>query len=285
MLEGDRDDLLAATGLRHRLFNLAADVAKFERCRLRGMPRIEPRVRRDVRLEFTHGSRLYRCVTLRTPPCRQRVIVGVLVHLLVLIRRTNVRLEGTPINRVDHFLLLLRFQPRDQDRVPGSELLVEQQLLRRRHQVEQLHAVVDVFLRPTQAPSQTLELVAVGQQARKAVRLFERVDVFALVVLDHHDLKHLRVGQISHDDRHLLEAGEASRAPSTLAGDHLEAPARRRTDDERLDDADASAEALRELDELLLVEVLPRVQRRQLDAIVIEQLERRGLAGRRLETL
>ena len=72
-----------------------------------------------------------------------------------------------------------------------------------------------------------------------ALRLFHRVEVFALHVLDDHDLERVSVADFDGDDRHLMQAGELRGAPAAFAGDDLVAVLRalHRPHHDRLDHA------------------------------------------------
>ena len=72
-----------------------------------------------------------------------------------------------------------------------------------------------------------------------ALRLFHRVEVFALHVLDDRDLERVAVADIDRDDRHFVQAGELRGAPAAFAGDDLEAVLRalHRPHHDRLDHA------------------------------------------------
>ena len=78
----------------------------------------------------------------------------------------------------------------------------------------------------------------VGQRVI-AARLFHRVEIFALHVLDDHDLQRVVVADIDRHDRHVMQAGALRGAPAPLAGDDLEAIRRalHRPHDDRLDHA------------------------------------------------
>ena len=63
-----------------------------------------------------------------------------------------------------------------------------------------------------------------------ALRLFHRIEIFALHVFDDRDLERVAVADIDRHDRHLVQAGDLRRAPAALAGDDLDnGPARRLT--------------------------------------------------------
>ncbi len=72
-----------------------------------------------------------------------------------------------------------------------------------------------------------------------ALRLFQRIEVFALHVLDDRELQRVAVVDVDRDDRHLVQACGLRRAPAPLAGDDLEAVVRalHRTHHDRLDHA------------------------------------------------
>ena len=60
-------------------------------------------------------------------------------------------------------------------------------------------------------------------QAVQAARLLERVQVLALDVLDQRHRRRGFVGDVAHQHRHRVEAGQAGGAEAPLAGDDLEA--------------------------------------------------------------
>ena len=76
------------------------------------------------------------------------------------------------------------------------------------------------------AMSSWLRLNSFGERVI-ALRLFHRVEVFALHVLDDRDLERVAVADIDRHDRHLVQAGELRGAPAPFAGDDLEAILRR----------------------------------------------------------
>ena len=80
-----------------------------------------------------------------------------------------------------------------------------------------------------------------------ACRLFDRVQIRALNVLDDRDLKHFGVVEIADEDGHLVQLRALRGAPATLTGDDLVIALGFgiRADDQRLDDplfADGFAE-------------------------------------------
>ena len=56
-----------------------------------------------------------------------------------------------------------------------------------------------------------------------AVRLFHRVEVFALHVLDDRDFERVAIADFHRHDRHLVQAGNLRGAPAAFTGDDLEA--------------------------------------------------------------
>src|SRR3954447_26631200 len=52
-----------------------------------------------------------------------------------------------------------------------------------------------------------------------ALRLFHRVEVFALHVFDDGDLERVRIAGVDRDDRYFVQAGDLRRAPAAFAGD------------------------------------------------------------------
>ncbi len=62
----------------------------------------------------------------------------------------------------------------------------------------------------------------VGQRVI-ALRLFHRVEVFTLHVLDDHDLERIGIADLDRHDRNLVQAGDLRCAPAPFASDDLEA--------------------------------------------------------------
>ena len=87
------------------------------------------------------------------------------------------------------------------------------------------HRARDRFLRE-------LQLIA---QASLGLRFLDRVEVFALDVLDERHLEQSIVRNIAEHHGNLQEAGALRRAPPALAGDDLDSPVDP-SDDDRLDD-------------------------------------------------
>src|SRR3978361_1213562 len=73
-------------------------------------------------------------------------------------------------------------------------------------------------------------------EALIGMRLFDRIEVLALDILNEGDFESFLVAEFTHDRRDFVEARPLRRAPAPLAGDDLEAMAVR-ADDDRLDDA------------------------------------------------
>ena len=113
------------------------------------------------------------------------------------------------------------------------------------------HRGRDVFLR---------QLEFVGEAA-VGERLFDRVQVLALDVLDERHLEErllLPRRDVAHDDRDAEQAGALRGAPAALARDDLEAVADL-ADDDRLDDA-VGLDGLRQLLEPRVVDVPARLE-------------------------
>ncbi len=93
-----------------------------------------------------------------------------------------------------------------------------------------------------------------------AFRLFERIEIGALDVLDDRELQRLGVGRFDDDDGHFVQAGALRRAPAAFAGDDLVSVdgAADRARDDRLDDA-ALAQRSDKFVELGIGESAPRI--------------------------
>ena len=94
-------------------------------------------------------------------------------------------------------------------------------------------------------------------------RLVDRVEIRALDVLHQRDLELVTIGELSHDGGDAIEACEASRTHTPLAGDQL-VPGDRLRHEDRLEDA-MLADARRKLLELTLVDVAAGLERVGLD--------------------
>ena len=72
-----------------------------------------------------------------------------------------------------------------------------------------------------------------------ALRLFHRIEIFALHVFDDRDLERVAVADVDRHDRHFVQTGDLRRAPAPFAGDDLETVlhALDRTHHDRLDHA------------------------------------------------
>jgi hypothetical protein len=122
--------------------------------------------------------------------------------------------------------------------VAHFQLLAFQQRADRIRQFEQAQQVRHCRARP----ANRLGSVLVGQrelvdQSRQRHGLLERVEVFALDVLDQRHRDHRAVVDVAQHHRHVVEAGLHRRAPAALAGDDLELVARDLARDDRLDHA------------------------------------------------
>ena len=99
-------------------------------------------------------------------------------------------------------------------------------------------------------------------QALIARRLFDRIEVGALHILDDSELERFAIARLVHDDRHLVQAGALGRAPTSFASDDLEGIGRpaNRTDDDRLNDP-ALADRRCQLVEVGVREMMARITR------------------------
>src|SRR5215470_13000850 len=70
-----------------------------------------------------------------------------------------------------------------------------------------------------------------------AVRFLERIEVFALDVLDERERERRLIGNVAHERRDLVEPCTSRREPPALSRDDLEAAAVDRPDEYRLHDA------------------------------------------------
>ena len=111
------------------------------------------------------------------------------------------------------------------------------------------------------------------------VGLLQRRQVGALQVLDQRQLERLLVGEVAHDDRHLVLTRPLCRPPAPLARHDLVArrTATARADEERLQDA-ALADRLRQRLELGLVESAARLQGRRAQELDRDPLPTGGRA-------
>ena len=67
-----------------------------------------------------------------------------------------------------------------------------------------------------------LAVLVVIDQRLIAERLFQRIEIRALHVLDDGEFERLAVGHFENDDRHFVQLRALRRAPAPLAGDDLE---------------------------------------------------------------
>ena len=111
-------------------------------------------------------------------------------------------------------------------------------------------------------------MIELGGEHLIAGRLFERIEIGALHVLDDRELERFAVADVEHDDRHFVQAGALRRAPAPFAGDDLEVVGAARAHHDRLDDA-ALADRMRELVQLGVGEQLARIAR-----IGVDELDR-----------
>ncbi|MDQ1190762.1 hypothetical protein QE447_003265 [Stenotrophomonas sp. SORGH_AS282] len=87
---------------------------------------------------------------------------------------------------------------------------------------------------------------------------FERVEVFALDVLDQRHRNDGAVFQLAHHHRHFVQAGQLRRAPAAFAGHDLEAVRAQLADQDRLDHA-LRLDGIGQLGELGFVHVAARL--------------------------
>jgi hypothetical protein len=113
-----------------------------------------------------------------------------------------------------------------------------------------------------------LAMLIIGRQRLIAGRLFQRIEIGALHILDDRKLERLGVADVEQHDRHFMQACTLRGAPAPLAGDDLVAVGRalQRAHDDRLDDA-ALPDRLRQLREVFLDESAARVARARLDML------------------
>ena len=146
---------------------------------------------------------------------------------------------------------------------PADKLAGLHQRLHRLGQLEQPHHVR--HMRPALADDLrdlVLAVVEFIHQRQIARRLFDRIEIGALHVLDDGEFERLRVSRFHHRDRHFVQAGALRRAPAPLTGDDLEPVglAANGAHYDRLDDA-ALANRLGQLVEFGLGESAARVAR------------------------
>lgn len=114
-------------------------------------------------------------------------------------------------------------------------------------------------------------------QPIESLRLFYRIEVFALQIFDERDFHGLFVWNVLNDDGDAMHRNELSCAPAALAGEQLKtraAPA----DDERLDNSGA-ADRLRQFVESGLSEACPGLIGARVDQVDIDLEGRVGRVG------
>ena len=122
-----------------------------------------------------------------------------------------------------------------------------------------------------------LRQAVIVAQAAVGLRFLDRVQIFALDVLDEGHFEQLVVGDVANRDGDFEEAGALGRAPTALAGDDLVVRARA-TDENRLNHP-VTADRLCEFFEPRLVERHARLARIRDEQIEVE-LERARLIRR-----
>jgi hypothetical protein len=107
-------------------------------------------------------------------------------------------------------------------RVAHVEIASEQQRLHRLGQVEQAQQVGSGAARAADRLGGSL--VRIGElvdQASDGLCFLERIEVFALDVLDQRHRERLLVGHLAHDDRHLVETSQLRRPVAPFTGHDL----------------------------------------------------------------
>ena len=111
--------------------------------------------------------------------------------------------------------------------MPHVDLALHQQILYRRYQLQQPQQVGSGRTRAADGIGRLLvrhrKLI---DQPLQALRLFQRIEVFALNVLDQRHGQSRLVGNLADQRRHFGEPGQLRRAPAPLAGNDLVAVAR-----------------------------------------------------------
>ena len=111
---------------------------------------------------------------------------------------------------------------RDGARMPHPQRAVGDRLAHRRWEIEQTQEVGNMTARLMDKPAKRILGVAeIVDQAAIGFGLLDRVQVFALDVLDKRDLERFCVGKILDDHRHVVKLGTLRRAPAALAGNNL----------------------------------------------------------------
>ena len=85
------------------------------------------------------------------------------------------------------------------------------QLQQTQHVGEMTATLADHFRQALLCVLKPLDQIAI------ATRLFERIEIGALDILDQRDLEMLLIGQIAHDDGQRMHAGPLRRPPAPLA--------------------------------------------------------------------
>src|SRR4029077_15333973 len=177
--------------------------------------------------------------------------------------------------------------PDQQARVPGRQLTRIDVGLHGVGQLQQPDRVAD--MRPALADDLRDLVLAVLEFVGErliALRLFERVEVGALHVLDDGDFERLAIADLDEEHRHVVQARALRRAPAPFAGDDLVLidRAAHRAHQDRLNDA-ALADRRHKLLELGFREGAARVARIRFDefdrpgALTARSLEHRGFVA------
>ena len=109
------------------------------------------------------------------------------------------------------------------------------------------------------------------REPRKGARLFDRVEVFALEVLDERELQHVLIGRFADNDRRLRQPRPLRRPPAAFASDEFKLVAAL-AGDQRLDDPvlfDRGDEFI----EMVVAENGARLERRGHDPRQVHELD------------
>ncbi len=111
-------------------------------------------------------------------------------------------------------------QPQQGTGVAHVDVACQQQRLHRFAQVEQAQQVAGGAARtPHGLRGLLVREAKLAQQPLQALRLFERIEVFALDVFDQRHGGRRLVGHVAHQHRHRVQPGQPGRPKAPLAGD------------------------------------------------------------------
>ena len=165
-------------------------------------------------------------------------------------------------------------QRQQRSRVSHVELVGQQQRLHRLRELGQPQQIAHRAARTADGRcSGVVRQLEFLDQARNALRLFERIEVFALNVLDQRQGERRLIRHAAHQRRNVLEARTLRGAPAAFAGDDLETRAVDRAHQDRLHDA-LGLDRLRQLDERRFVHARARLILAGHEAIQGDRLQR-----------